>query len=135
VLPDGSTQEIFPDKTLSFDDVKTDWPKFLKSLEAAGRSSLYSSLSLCELEKFSDGVLLVKCKRSFAYELLEAEAFSLTQDISKFFNARIHLDVFLSKDKADFATDKTPFEQLKDLTEKNKMLRKLIDEFGAELAM
>lgn len=134
--PEASGVASQPSAVLTMQIVREKWKDFILHLEASGQSVMSANLFLCDLVDLTGDVkgykLQLLCLKNFAYEMLTAEEFSLSEKASAFFGGKVFLDVRLDRTKVETVFEKTPTELLLELAKTNKVIKFLIDAFGAE---
>jgi len=119
--------------TLSFEAISHKWDDFLQNLEKQGKGLLCSNMKVCELKGLKGHELMLLCSKQFAFEMLTSEPERASEALSLFFQTPIYANFSIDRELVKATTEKSPYELFQELAEKNKLIKYLVDEFGAEL--
>lgn len=119
-------------KKITFEKLQLEWDSFITQLEKEERTMLVSHLKMCEIESFSGGVVKLKCVRQFSFDELLGMQDVVAELASQFYETNLTFDLRHDREGAKATRERTPFELFQELAQKNKLVKFLIDEFGAE---
>lgn len=119
-------------KRITFEALQIEWDAFITELEKEERTMLVSHLRMCEIEAFSDGLVKLKCVRQFSFDELSGMLDTVSDLASRFYETSLTFDLRHDREGAKATRERTPFELFHELARKNKLVKFLIDEFGAE---
>ncbi|ACF12614.1 hypothetical protein Ctha_0143 [Chloroherpeton thalassium ATCC 35110] len=118
---------------LPIEEISRRWENFLLSLEEKGNGLLASNLKVCEIKALKGRELTLLCSKEFAFEMLSGELARLSEAMQNFFQTPIYANLTIDKELVKATTEKSPYELFQELAKKNKLIKYLVDEFGAEL--
>lgn len=121
-----------PAKLITLDTLKLKWDGFISQLEEEERTMLVSHLRMCEIETLNGNLVKLKCVRQFSFDELLGMLDVVAELASQFYEAKLVFDLRHDREGAKATRERTPFELFQELAQKNKLVKFLIDEFGAE---
>lgn len=127
----GAIEE--PQKVVKIEDVKAVWDDYLKSLKSEIPMILQLQIERSLPVRLKGTELFLECDNPLGKKMLEEQALELCKKLKEFIGVSLRFSVEISTVSNRQEKRLNPYEQFKELQEKDPILKELVNRFGAEL--
>lgn len=134
VVPDQKQEFIRnPDQKLTFEEVRTVWPKFLATLGSRVPKILELQVQRVKPTELKGMELTLECDNPLAQRMLKEQEMELTPILKEHIGCRLRFNPIVVQSTETRQKATNPYERFKEIQEKDPILRELVERFGAEL--
>lgn len=127
----GAIEE--PQKVVKIEDVKAVWDDYLKSLKSEIPMILQLQIERSLPVRLKGTELFLECDNPLGKKMLEEQALELCKKLKEFIGVSLRFSVEILTVSNRQEKRLNPYEQFKELQEKDPILKELVNRFGAEL--
>jgi DNA polymerase-3 subunit gamma/tau len=120
-------------KDVTLDEITKHWEAYLDDLRQHVPQMLYFQMQRVDPIKLKNGALLLRCNDDFAKKIVEENKRRLGKLLEDQIGAFLSLSCTVQKDESDPEESMSPYERFKKLQERDPIIKKLVELFGAEL--
>ena len=124
---------ISSNRKLVLEEVKAVWPQFLKSLIDRGHKILELQVQRATPQELKGHELILAVENPFAQRMLEEQEMELLDILKEHIGVRLRFKTKIEDGGEQKRKILNPYEQFKEIQQKDPILRELVERFGAEL--
>lgn len=127
----GADEE--PQKVVRIEEVKAVWGDYITSLKSEIPMILQLQIERSLPVRLKGTELFLECDNPLGKKMLEEQAIELCKKLKEFIGVSLRFSVEISTASNRQEKQLNPYEQFKELQEKDPILKELVNRFGAEL--
>lgn len=131
--PSEDVPEKRAPKDVSLEEVKQRWEKYIENLRQHVPQMLYFQMQRVDPIELKNGELILRCNDDFAKKIVDENKRRLGKILQDNIGAYLNFKCVVQKDESNSEESESPYERFKKLQERDPMIKKLVELFGAEL--